>query len=329
MADGLAGWFDEFLLARRSGKPSRHTERAWRADFAAISSEVAVVVDRAAEDLCLEDATARNLRHGFARFADAHSAASIARAWSTWNQFFSFLVAEDVLPGNPMAAVAKPKVPRRGPKPLQGEDSVERLLGFLANGGRRARDPWPERDLAFIATDLLTGCRLAELLSLNLGSIDGRAGERRLKVVGKGSKERFLPIEEPLERIIESYLESRRRRFAGERYSPTAPLFVDLRGQRMRVGGAQYLVEQCFRQAGIGASVPRGALVHALRHTFATRLAEGRGDGHRDPAAAGARLVEYEPGVHRRHRAGAAGGSTGQPDVPDARATHRPVADRH
>jgi integrase/recombinase XerD len=157
---------------------------------------------------------------------------------------------------------------------LQGEDSFERLLGFLANGGRRARDPWPERDLAFIATDLLTGCRLDELLTLNLGSIDGRAGERRLKVVGKGNKERFLPIEEPLERIIDRYLESRRHRFPRERHSPTAPLFVDLRGQRMRVGAAQYLVDQCFRQAGIGASVPRGALVHAMRHMFATRLAE-------------------------------------------------------
>ena len=173
-----------------------------------------------------------------------------------------------------MAAVAKPKVPRRGPKPLQGEDSVERLIAFFADGGRRARDPWPERDLAFIATDLLTGCRLDELLSLNVGSIDGRAGERRLKVTGKGNKERFLPIEEPLERILDRYLETRRSRFPKARLSPTAPLFVDLRGERMRPGAAQYLVEQCFRQAGIGARVPKGALVHALRHTFATRLAE-------------------------------------------------------
>jgi hypothetical protein len=120
---------------------------------------------------------------------------------------------------------------------LQREDSVERLLGFLANGGRRARDPWPERDLAFIATDLLTGCRLDELLTLNLGSVDGRPGERRLKVVGKGNKERFLPIEEPLERIIDRYLESRRHRFPKERRSPTAPLFVDRHGNRLRPGG--------------------------------------------------------------------------------------------
>ncbi len=254
--DRLAGWFDEFLLARRSAKPSRHTERAWRADFAGISRELAQVVGVELEELRLEHVTTRHLRHAFAGFADGHSSASIGRGWSTCNQFLSFLV-EEVLAGNPMAAVAKPKVPWRGPKPLQGEGSVERLLAFLANGGRRARDPWPERDLAFIATDLLTGCRLDQLLSLNLGSIDGRPGERRLKVVGKGNKERFLPIEEPLERILDRYLETRRERFPKERHSPTAALFVDRHGNRLRVGGAQYLVEQCFRQAGIGARVPR------------------------------------------------------------------------
>jgi site-specific recombinase XerD len=69
-------------------------------------------------------------------------------------------------------------------------------------------------------------------------------------------------------------METWRERFQKARLSPTAPLFVDLRGARLRPGGAQYLVEQCYRQAGIGASVPRGALVHVLRHTLATRLAE-------------------------------------------------------
>jgi integrase/recombinase XerD len=120
----------------------------------------------------------------------------------------------------------------------------------------------------------LTGCLLDELLSLNLGSVDGRAGERRLKVVGKGSKERFLPIEEPPQRILDRYVQTRRERVRRSTTPPTAPFFVDLQGQRMRPGTAQYLVEQCFRQAGIGASVPRGRWCTPLRHTFATRLAE-------------------------------------------------------
>ncbi len=71
----------------------------------------------------------------------------------------------------------------------QGEDAPEVLLETVAGEARPARWPWPERDLAFLATSLLTGLRLSELLALNLGSIDGRPGERRIKVMGKGCKD--------------------------------------------------------------------------------------------------------------------------------------------
>ena len=102
----------------------------------------------------------------------------------------------------------------------------------MAAGARPGRRPWPERDLAFIATALLTGLRLSELIGLNLGSIDGRPGERRIKVVGKGRKERTVPIEEPLHDIIQTYMATRRQRFPGVKLGPKAPLFVDRRAAR-------------------------------------------------------------------------------------------------
>jgi integrase/recombinase XerD len=214
------------------------------------------------------------LRRAFASFSEGHAASSIARAWSAWDQFFAFLVAEDVVVGNPMAAVAKPKVPRRAPKALQGEATPERLAESLAARGQKDGRSWPERDLAFVATALLSGLRLSELLGLDVGSLDGREGERRLRVVGKGSKVRFVPIEAPLEALVSAYLASRKSRFPSEKLGPSSPLFVDRRGERLRRGGAQYLVRSAYRTAGVGASVPKGALVHALRHTMATRLAE-------------------------------------------------------
>ena len=122
-------------------------------------------------------------RQAFASFSEGHAASSIARAWSAWDQFFGFLVAEEVVVGNPTAAVAKPKVPRRAPKALQGEATPERLLASLAAGEGKDGRRWPERDLAFVATALLTGLRLSELLGLDVGSVDGRAGERRLRVL--------------------------------------------------------------------------------------------------------------------------------------------------
>ncbi|MDQ1505587.1 MAG: integrase/recombinase XerD [Actinomycetota bacterium] len=268
----LAGLFADFEVARRSAKPSPHSERAARSDFAALHGWLQESIGKA--DVEPADVTPRELRLAFARFADRHAAASIARAWSTWNQFYGFLVAEDVVAGNPMAAVARPKIGRRSPKPLQGEDAPEVLLQTVAAGGRPARWPWPERDLAFIATSLLTGLRLAELIGLNLGSIDGRPGERRIKVLGKGRKERTVPIEDALDDVVGTYLETRQRRFPGVKLTPKAPLFVDRRGDRLKRGGAHYLVERSYGAAGLANRVPAGAMVHALRHTFATRLAE-------------------------------------------------------
>ena len=266
--------FEDFFVARKPLKGSPHTEAAYRGDLAAISALLAEGLGTEAQELRLGQLSARALRRAFAAYSGTHAAASIARAWATWNQFFGFLVAEEVVVGNPMAAVAKPKVPARAPKALQGEGTPERLLEAVAAGERHARHPWPERDLSFIATALLTGLRLSELLGLDLGSIDGREGERRLKVTGKGSKVRFVPIEAPLEAVINHYLSTRKAHNPNGKLAPSSPLFVDGHGERLRRGGAQYLVRQCYRWAGVGGRVPKGALVHALRHTMATRLAE-------------------------------------------------------
>ena len=266
--------FEDFFVARKPLKGSPHTEAAYRSDLAAISARLAAELGTERDELRLGQLTAKSLRRAFAAYSDNHAAASIARAWAAWNQFFSFLVADEVVVGNPMAAVAKPKVPARAPKALQGEGTPERLLQAVAGGERPARHPWPERDLAFIATALLTGLRLSELLGLDLGSIDGREGERRLKVTGKGSKVRFVPIEAPLETVITHYLSTRKAHHPKGKLGPSSPLFVDTHGERLRRGGAQYLVRQSYRWAGVGARVPKGALVHALRHTMATRLAE-------------------------------------------------------
>ncbi|MDQ1645762.1 MAG: hypothetical protein QOJ50_1946, partial [Cryptosporangiaceae bacterium] len=175
--------------------------------------------------------------------------------------------------GNPMAGVAKPRLPRRAPKPLRGEDTPEKLLASVATR-KDGRDPWPERDLAVLATLLLTGVRSAELLGLAIESLVGLPGERRLHVVGKGGKSRSVPVEAPLEVVLDAYAETRRRRFPMGRLGPGAPMFIDRRGEPLQRGGLQYLVKTNLRWAGLNDRRAAGALVHALRHTYATRLAE-------------------------------------------------------
>ncbi len=268
---------EEFFLARRPKKHSEHTLTAYQRDLDTIMRALAVVVDRPDAEIAVDDLQIRALRRAFAEISH-QSEATIARTWSTWNQLFTFLVAEGVVAGNPMAAVEKPRVPKSRPKAITGDDSVVRLLEVASRGRTGARDPWPERDLAVIVVLLTCGLRLAEVLSLTLRSIDGPPGDRVIGVRGKGRKERTVPVEPEVEQIIASYMESRRTRFPG-RLPGDAALFVANNGEPMKRGGLQYLVESLYREAGIRTRVPQGALVHALRHTFATSLARNGATG--------------------------------------------------
>jgi site-specific recombinase XerD len=263
---------DEFLAARAVRKPSPHTLAAYRRDLDAVA---ALIADAVGHSPALRDLTPRVLRAAFARFAADRSPASVYRAWSTWNSFFVFLVADQRVEGNPMAAVDKPRVAPHSPKPLRGDDTPERLIAAVGRAdGAQQRHPWPERDVVVVALALCAGLRLAELLGLRVGDLGGRDGERRLDVLGKGGRARVVPVEPELDAVVRRYLESRARRFGARTVRPEGPLLVDRFGVPLRRGGLQYLVESCFRRAGVADRVPRGAQLHALRHTFATRLAE-------------------------------------------------------
>jgi site-specific recombinase XerD len=256
----------EFLAARATRKPSVHTLAAYRRDL------MLIVGLLGGDTVTLSDLSPRSLRGAFARFAAERAPASVARAWSSWNAFFTFLVTEQVVAGNPMQAVDKPRLPGHSPKPLRGEDTPEQLLTAVSRADERVRDPWPERDVAVLALALCAGLRLSEMLAVRVGSVLGRPGERRVEVAGKGGRSRTVPIEPELDAVLERYLDSRRVRFG--RADAASVLLVDRRGEPLRRGGLQYLVDSCYRRAGIGDRVPRGARLHALRHTFATRLAE-------------------------------------------------------
>jgi len=257
---------DDFLAARAARKPSVHTLRAYERDLTSIVALIGTA------PVTLGDLSPRALRAAFAGFAGPRAPASVARAWSSWNAFFTFLVTEQVVAGNPMSAVDKPRLPAHSPKPLRGEDTPEQLLDAVSKADDRQRDPWPERDLAVLALALCAGLRLSELLELRLGSFLGRPGERRVEVAGKGGRPRTVPIEPELDAVVVRYVESRRVRFG--RAASSAVLMVDRQGAPLRRGGLQYLVSSCYRRAGVTDRVPRGAQLHALRHTFATRLAE-------------------------------------------------------
>jgi len=264
----LATLSDAFFTARIPRMLSPHTLKAYRSDLARLPIPSSTPV---------EALTTATMRQAFAEVAPGLAPASVSRLWSVWNQLLDFAVAEGHLPGNPMAAVAKPKLGRTNPKAIQGDESIARLLVAARAGRLNARDPWPERDYAVVVILVVCGLRASELLALTVGSVDGPEGDRVIAVRGKGNKERTVPIKPEADRIIAAYLTSRAARFRPAK--PSDPLILTHKGEAMRRGGLSHLIAGLYDQAGIRAQVPKGALVHALRHTFATSVARGGATG--------------------------------------------------
>ena len=92
-----------FFAARRPRKDSPHTTDAYRRDLAGITTLLCANLDRDLEELEVDDLSAHALRAAFGAFADSHAKSSVLRAWSTWNQFLTFCVSDNLLAGNPMA----------------------------------------------------------------------------------------------------------------------------------------------------------------------------------------------------------------------------------
>ena len=272
---------DAWLFQLGATKPSARTLAAYRSDVEGVARRIDT---EGADALRIDDLTKPALRAGFASWAADHAAASVLRAHSAWSSLFDFLVAEDLLDGNPMAAVPKPRLARSAPKAIKADDAAARLLATAATADPAARRPWPERDLALVALFLVSGIREGEAVTLGMASVAGPTGARRLEVTGKGDKARTIPVDPALEQVLAAYHTSRAARFPDHDLDhPATPLLVDARGRRLAAHQISYLIERLYTRAGIRSRIPPGAMVHALRHTFAT-----------DALQAGADVVELQ-----------------------------------
>ena len=278
---GTPVWFEEFVIDRATGKPSVHTVKAYRQDFAAIA---AVLTGGRPAELALADITRESMRAAFAAYAPSHEPASIRRCWSTWNVLCDFLYTAELIAANPMPLVGRPKPAKTLPKALPQPAVAALIAALQADRDSPRATAWFERDLALILTALLAGLRADELRRADVGDIrTATGGGAVIGVRGKGSKDRSVPIEADLLSVIEDYLDSGARRFptttrssAGQglsRWPANAPLFVGRDGERITRGALQSRVRRAFRRAGPAAQPVRGALVHGLRHTYATELA--------------------------------------------------------
>ncbi len=282
--DAAPAWFIAFLDDRQTRKPSAHTMKAYRQDFMSIASLV-TAGDPAV--MTIPDITKDSMRGAFAAYASDHEAASVRRCWSTWNVLCTFLYTNEQLSANPMPLVGRPKLAKTLPRALP-RTAIDALLETITDDldSKRQTD-WAERDFAIVLTALLAGLRADELRQLDVGAIRTVSGGGAvIHVRGKGGKERSVPVEAELLTVIESYLDSRAIRLPGivkqhetasltglARWSAHSPLFVGRDGQRITRGTLQSRIKRAFKRAGPGAQPIPGALVHSLRHTYATELA--------------------------------------------------------
>jgi len=265
-------------------KLSKATTKAYQADLAAVTR----LLPPHDGPWMVDELVGPVLRTAFAAFASDHAPASVARARSTWTALFDLLVADDHVDGSPMAAVPRTKQAPRAPKPLLGwdKDTVERLVASVMSGTRAGRTVWPELDRVIIALLLGTGLRSAELLGLNLGTYETASGDAFVRVLGKGSKPRTVPVPQPLPELIDSYLASRQDKFptwkqhrlshallVGPPRQSTPPATLGAGGRRLTADQLDYLLRAILAAAGLGSRKPEGANAHAYRHTYGTLLA--------------------------------------------------------
>ena len=260
MAGPLSTDAEEYLswLAVEKGR-SRNTLVAYRRDLATYESWAA---DHGIDP-------ARATPADLERFLDdlretGHHPASLARTTTALRGLYRFLVGEGLLGVDPTTDVRSPKLPRRLPKALE-ESQVTALLDSVDGIA-----PVDLRDRALLEVLYGTGARISEVVGLSLLDLSG--GDDMLRVFGKGSKERLVPLGSHARMALERWLgPDGRPRMAPERFarrSDAEAVFLNVRGARLSRQGAWAAVQGRAERLGLGDVVSP----HVLRHSCASHM---------------------------------------------------------
>ena len=196
--------------------------------------------------------------------SDGASAETAARKLAAVRGLFDFLVRSERVGQNPADLVSSPKREQKLPTVLSGEQ-VRELLELIP-----ARTPLELRDRAMLELAYACGLRCEEIVNLDRDSFDFES--ELLRVLGKGSKERLLPVGEPAQRALRRYLDRGRHALAAE--PRERALFLSKSGRRLSNSDITRRLGLWTREAALAA----GVSPHALRHSFATHLLEGGAD---------------------------------------------------
>ncbi len=211
------------------------------------------------------DVRHRDIRRFAAGLSSAEAAAAtVARKLAAIRGLYGFLVRTDRAGANPAELVSSPKRGEKLPRVLTTEQ-MRTLLERIP-----ARTPLELRDRAMLELAYSCGLRCEEIVNLDENSIDFET--EQLRVLGKGSKERLLPVGEPAQRALRRYLEKGRRALSTD--PRESALFLSKSGRRLSNSDVTRRLGLWTREAALAA----GVSPHSLRHSFATHLLEGGAD---------------------------------------------------
>jgi len=189
---------------------------------------------------------------------------SISRKLSALRSFYNYLIQRDLMSVNPLMAVSSPKLDKKLPSFLSGEEVVRMLES------PDSATPLGQRDRAILELLYASGLRVSEIAKLDLDNMNLSTLEVRVR--GKRSKERVVLIGKPAVAALELYLrEGRQQLLAGYR---TEALFVNRYGRRL----SQRSIQKAISRYAVAAGLDKRVFPHMVRHSFATHLLDGGAD---------------------------------------------------
>lgn len=277
MTYSLLEWKEDFLVEIGVSKTqSPNTVQAYSQDLNQFFDFVCSKTGKQPEFMAPTDLRPKHI-HEFVIYLgkQEYKGTTISRKLSSVRSFCRFLTRRGAIQDNPAKGVSSRKTHSYLPRVLS-EDQVASLLGVIDTG-----TPFGKRDRAIVELLYGTGLRVSELAKLNIGDIDYSVGF--VQVMGKGDKERFVPVGSKALEALGDYLDNGRPHLDKENKSPTnlpgvlmkKPLFLNRWGSRLSVRSIRRSLDKYASLAGINSE---DCSPHVLRHSFATHLLAGGAD---------------------------------------------------
>ncbi|MEK7777877.1 MAG: site-specific tyrosine recombinase XerD [Chloroflexota bacterium] len=255
--------FLSHLTVEKGASP--HTVAAYRNDLTQLTEYVAVAHGdghRASDWAQVDLKLLGNYVAGL--YERGYSATTVARKVASIKSFFGYLAEEGQISDDPTEHLSSPRIGRSLPKLL----SVEEVQRLLEEPGR-VTTPDGVRDMAMLELLYASGLRVSEMMNLNLRDVN--LAEGYVRCLGKGSKERVVPLHRKAVAAVRAWVQQARPKLLQPGQKEEPAMFLNRRGERLTRQGFWLILKGYARKAGINSTITP----HTLRHSFATHLLAG------------------------------------------------------